>query len=732
MDFDFDTETISPETGSVISIGSPGSLRIPIGTTAERPFPSLVGMVRWSTSNANAEIHDGLNWNPLITNVFGTTNQVTVVGSGPGVTLSTPSVFIAPGSLEYSTHTGNPLQSLAATGTTQATAALVTLNTVVVSAGSANSGIRLQTPTLIGQTHTVINKTAVVIQVYPQVGGSFASGAVNDYCVISAGRTLSIQWDGSAWSVLQPNIIAGAGVGVSYSAGDITITNSGLITVADDTTTATAFYPTMSTVTSGTLGSVKTSSTKLFYTPSTGLLNSTSMNSTSFSTFEGIRVGKGASAVTANTAIGVSALTANTTGNNNTAVGYATLTGNTTGNNNTAFGYGTLYQTITGINNTAVGYAAVYSSTSGSQNVGVGGRALFTNITGASNVAIGYNSLQLATGSNNVGVGTSTMSATTSGINNTAIGTSSLAANTTGSYNTGVGLATIGSNTTGANNTAVGYAAMNANTTGNNNVAMGFYALNLGTTGAGNTAVGYYSMSAANTGANNAAFGASALQSNTTGYSNVGAGGAALSANTTGYSNTAVGQGAGNTITTGSMNTIIGRYTGNMGGLDIRTANGWVVISDGSGNPRQVIDPSGNVGIGTIAPAYKLEVAGSFAAVTKSFLIDHPTKAGMKLCYGSLESPYHGVRLTGQATIDTDTSVVRLPDYIVGLCKQDGAQVQITNIRHGHSIWVESIDILNNCFTVSTKRGLFNRTPRSFFWSFTGIRKDIADIQVEC
>jgi hypothetical protein len=84
----------------------------------------------------------------------------------------------------------------------------------------------------------------------------------------------------------------------------------------------------------------------------------------------------------------------------------------------------------------------------------------------------------------------------------------------------------------------------------------------------------------------NTAVGASALAGNTTGASNVAIGQSALTSNTTATNNTAVGYQAGNLITTGSKNTIIGGYNGNQGGLDIRTANNYIVLSDGDGNPR--------------------------------------------------------------------------------------------------------------------------------------------------
>ncbi|NBW23452.1 MAG: hypothetical protein EBR82_87480, partial [Caulobacteraceae bacterium] len=55
---------------------------------------------------------------------------------------------------------------------------------------------------------------------------------------------------------------------------------------------------------------------------------------------------------------------------------------------------------------------------------------------------------------------------------------------------------------------------------------------------------------------------------------------------TSGVSNTFIGDASGYAVTTGSKNTIIGKFSGNQGGLDIRTANNYIVLSDGDGNPR--------------------------------------------------------------------------------------------------------------------------------------------------
>ncbi len=135
-----------------------------------------------------------------------------------------------------------------------------------------------------------------------------------------------------------------------------------------------------------------------------------------------------------------------------------------------------------------------------------------------------------------------------------------------------------------------------------------------------------------------------------------------------------------------------------------------------------------NVGIGTTIPGYDLEVKGSFAATTKSFLIEHPTKPNYKLRYGSLESPYHGIRLTGFSIIKNGISVIELPEYIYKLVKRRGVNIQITNIKHNKIIWVEEINVSQNNFVVKTEEQV---GEYEFFWDFTATRKDIEDMIVE-
>ena len=106
----------------------------------------------------------------------------------------------------------------------------------------------------------------------------------------------------------------------------------------------------------------------------------------------------------ANTSIGLSALSSNTSGINNTAVGEYTLRGNTVGYNNAAFGSRALYWS-NGNNNTAIGHYALYSNFSSHSNTAVGLGAL-RNTNGNNNTAIGFYSLyRNSTGTYNVANG---------------------------------------------------------------------------------------------------------------------------------------------------------------------------------------------------------------------------------------------------------------------------------------------------------------------------------------
>jgi hypothetical protein len=183
-----------------------------------------------------------------------------------------------------------------------------------------------------------------------------------------------------------------------------------------------------------------------------------------------------------------------------------------------------------------------------STNTAVGASALAANTTGGGNQAFGVSAgAALTTGNNNTALGRLALATATTPDQNTAVGYASLYLTTTGQYNTSVGGGALQNNTTASNNTAVGYQAGYTNTTGTQNTFIGYQAGYL-TTSSYNCFVGLHA-----------------------GYS------------TTGTLNNFFGYGAGTSITSGAKNTVVGSYSGNQGGLDIRTSNNLVVLSDGDG-----------------------------------------------------------------------------------------------------------------------------------------------------
>jgi len=184
------------------------------------------------------------------------------------------------------------------------------------------------------------------------------------------------------------------------------------------------------------------------------------------------------------------------------------------------------------------------------------------------------------------------MASTTTGNSNVAIGTFNgstlppLYYNTTGYQNVAIGTGALRSNTTANNSVAIGFLALTDSTTASVNVAVGSNAGSNTTTGQNNTYIGYGAGRTGTTNGNNTALGYAALGYNAsfTGTGNMGIGVQSGYNLTTGVDNAFVGAvNSGFQMTTGSKNVILGSHNGNSDGLDIRTSNSQVVISDGDG-----------------------------------------------------------------------------------------------------------------------------------------------------
>jgi hypothetical protein len=173
-------------------------------------------------------------------------------------------------------------------------------------------------------------------------------------------------------------------------------------------------------------------------------------------------------------------------------------------------------------------------------------------------------------------------------------------------------------------------------------------------------------------------------------------------------------------------------------GLKIKSTSGAgtsdyisLAVGNNGGTEAIRIINSGYVGINTSTPTYNLQVNGSFGATTKSFRIDHPSKPNYTLEYGSLESPYHGVRLTGRGKVVKGVGVVDLPSYLKDLIHDDeNINIQLTNLKHGKTLYVSDIDLNNSRFVVKANRAK-TVGDLEFFWTFTGVRKDVPSLVVE-
>jgi hypothetical protein len=127
------------------------------------------------------------------------------------------------------------------------------------------------------------------------------------------------------------------------------------------------------------------------------------------------------------------------------------------------------------------------------------------------------------------------------------------------------------------------------------------------------------------------------------------------------------------------------------------------------------------VGIGVSNPQFELEVNGEISATNKSFVINHPTKSGMKLRYGSLEGPENGVYVRGIST----SHIIDLPDYWLGLVDYNTITVHLTPIGKNNSHYFLKCE--DNKVYIGTS--LFKKI--NCFYSIWAERKDIPKLTVE-
>jgi len=570
--------------------------------------------------------------NALITVLPGTTAMCTCIS-----TSGTTAASWEAGLTDLSTYTGtgdlvlsnSPTLVTPALGT-PASATLTYATGLPVSTGISGLGTGVAT---FLATPSSANLAAAVT-------GETGSGAL----VFATSPTLVTPALGTPASGVVTNLTGTASININGTVG-ATTANSGAFTTLTSTSDATINGLTVgrgsgngttnTTVGNGTLatntsGSNNTAVGNAALNSNTGGANNTALGygaaNYNINGTDNTAVGFGAFGSTAtgsyNTAVGSDAANSlYSSGSYNSVLGYQALYTFTTSSYNTAIGAQTLQYLVTGNNNTAVGYQAANGSAgpTGDRNTAVGSQSLYNYSSGSFNTVIGYQSgYNIDTGANNAAIGSKTLFSNTTGGNNVAVGNPALYSNTTASSNIAIGANALYSNTTGANNVANGVEALLYNTTASSNIAIGTRALRANTTGPNNIAIGVSTL-AENLGTQNIAIGSSALTTNTTGSYNTAVGITALTAVTTGSTNTSIGNSSGSAITTGSNNVILGGYTGSAAPISATNSN-WVVLSDGAGNVRQVINSTGNVGIGTTAADSRLHVRQDQDGTTRTII----------------------------------------------------------------------------------------------------------------
>jgi len=164
--------------------------------------------------------------------------------------------------------------------------------------------------------------------------------------------------------------------------------------------------------------------------------------------------------------------------------------------------------------------------------------------------------------------------------------------------------------------------------------------------------------------------------------------------------------GSNMTITTNATSDTI-TFTSSGGGGTTHTAGSGLTLT---GDEFNVYGGSGHF--------INLAVDGAFSATTKSFLIDHPTKDGMKLQYGSLEGPENGVYIRGTS----GSNIITLPEYWSTLVDQSTVTVTLTSIGYYQPLYIKEKG--KNYIKVGGCKG-------SYDYVVYGERKDVEKLKVE-
>ena len=158
------------------------------------------------------------------------------------------------------------------------------------------------------------------------------------------------------------------------------------------------------------------------------------------------------------------------------------------------------------------------------------------------------------------------------------------------------------------------------------------------------------------------------------------------------------------------------------GTAELRTSGGDILIRASSASTRAELHFNGSEKL--VTNTNGVAVTGLLTATTKSFDIKHPTKEHMRLRYGVLEGPEHGVYIRGKLI---NSNVIELPEYWTGLVDEDTITVQLTPIGKFQKLYVKEIS--DNKIIIGN--GSFFSNNTECFYTVQGTRKDVDELEIE-
>jgi hypothetical protein len=129
---------------------------------------------------------------------------------------------------------------------------------------------------------------------------------------------------------------------------------------------------------------------------------------------------------------------------------------------------------------------------------------------------------------------------------------------------------------------------------------------------------------------------------------------------------------------------------------------------------------------------FYVDLSGNLYAVSKSFMIPHPTKPGWLLIHSSLEGPEMAVFYRGEGQLVNGKATITLPNYFEALTRLEGRTVLLTpkfNRDREQISSLASSAVVNGQFMV---RALdVNNPSQEFYWEVKAVRTDISELVVE-